>query len=295
MNAERGESQNPLAVETDSTRTVRFVDGIPIRNLWLLMLYASELYRSIPDRDRVAVEENPNDIPDLVAAILVHAVKFRLRRNLSLEYEHKTADLNRVRGRVDLFRTEHKRLLERGKVACSFDELIVDTPQNRFVKMALLKLRRTVRRKDLAKECGAAALSLERAGVTRDPSFDRRRSLDWSVTSLQGRTNAADREMLAAARLAFDLGLPTEDRGATFLSTPGRGSAWARQLFEKAVGGFYSVVLHGEGWQVGRANQIHWPVISPTPRLADILPLMQTDIVLELPNPDCPCPDGALS
>lgn len=56
-----------------------------------------------------------------------------------------------------------------------------------------------------------------------------------------GRNDAADRVMLAAAKLAFDLALPTEDAGAATLSSPDREEQWVRRLFEKAVGGFYAV------------------------------------------------------
>ena len=38
-----------------------------------------------------------------------------------------TPTSNRVRGRIDLLRTERRQLLQRGRVACSFDELTVDT------------------------------------------------------------------------------------------------------------------------------------------------------------------------
>lgn len=45
------------------------IGRIPVRNLWLLMLYASELFRQL-DRGKIAIEENPDDIPDLVAELL---------------------------------------------------------------------------------------------------------------------------------------------------------------------------------------------------------------------------------
>ena len=44
-----------------------YIGRIPVRNLWLLMLYASDLFRQLDEASQVAVEENPDDIPDLVA------------------------------------------------------------------------------------------------------------------------------------------------------------------------------------------------------------------------------------
>lgn len=89
--------------------------------------------------------------------------------------------------------------------------------------------------------------------------------------------------MLAAARLAFRLRLPTEDPGTVHLSSPDRDDVRARTLFEAAVGGFYQTVLPPHGWKVGTGKRIHWQVEHATSGMAEILPSMQTDIVLEGP------------
>lgn len=67
--------------------------------------------------------------------------------------------------------------------------------------------------------------------------------------------------MVAAARLAFDLALPTEAAGASALPRPGRDEHWVRRLFERALGGFYGVVPSGEGWRVEPGGRrLRWPV-----------------------------------
>ena len=111
-----------------SAEAVGTIGHIPVRNIWLLMLYASDLYRELPRSKSVDVEEDPDELPNLVAELLTHAVESRMRRNLSFGYRRKQVDLDRVRGRVDLLRTERRQLLQRGKVACRFDEFTVDTP-----------------------------------------------------------------------------------------------------------------------------------------------------------------------
>ena len=45
---------------------VGYVGRIPVRNLWLLMLYAADLFRT-RGNGMVGVEDNPDDLPDLVA------------------------------------------------------------------------------------------------------------------------------------------------------------------------------------------------------------------------------------
>ena len=268
---------------TAYSATVATVGRIPVRNIWLLMLYASDLYRELPRARSVAVEEDPDDLPNLVAELLTHAVERRMRRNLSFGYRRRHADLDRVRGRIDLLRTERRQLLQRGRVACSFDDLTVDTPRNRFVKAALDLLAGIVSDGDLTHRCRAVSANMERAGVTGDPTASRHRRPRTPLSRL-GRLGAEDRQMLAAARLAFDLALPTEDIGTSHLASPDRDEVWARRLFERAVGGFYDVVLSHDGWRVSAGSWIQWPVAARSPDVEVVLPSMQTDIVLVRPE-----------
>ena len=263
------------------------IGAIPVRNVWLLMLYASRFYQELPSRLTYGAEENPDDIPDLVAEILTHAVERRIRRNLTLEFHRSRADLTRVRGRIDAFRTERRSLLRQGKIACSFEELTTNTPRNRLVKAALNGLRGSVRDELLGRRCRRLAVALDRAGVGNETSAGiRSRSLRGALTA--SRANAEDRQMLAAAELAFRLSLPTEDPGRAHLPAPGRDEKWARDLFEAAVGGFYSTVLGPRGWSVNRGKWIRWPIEeqTKTSRIDDIMPHMQTDIILESPSAD---------
>ncbi len=79
-----------------------FIGRIPVRNLWLLMLYTSDLYRRLPPDERRDVESNPDEIADLVAEILTENVERRLRQNLTFGYRPREAVLRRVRGRIDV-------------------------------------------------------------------------------------------------------------------------------------------------------------------------------------------------
>ena len=155
---------------TETTIPAATVGRIPVRNLWLLMLYASRLYRALPAWRRFATEDNPDEIPDLMAEILTRAVERRLRRNLSSEFDRREADLTRVRGRIDTLRTERRQLLQQGRIACSFDEHTTDTLRNRYVRAALAHLHRMVMDSDLKRRCRITSTALERAGVGADSS-----------------------------------------------------------------------------------------------------------------------------
>jgi len=253
---------------------VRRLGKIPVRNLWLLMLYASDLYRYLGAK-KVEVEDNPEDIADLVAEILCTQVEERLKRNLTYGYESKVAVVNRVRGRIDVFKTERQRLFEKGKVICRFDELTVDTPRNRYVRSALECLSKLNIRTPLAHKCRALILSLERLGVSKV------KPINYIAKSERfGRHDISDQKMIAAAELAFSLSLPTEFAGQYYLNSPGAQKDWLRKLFEKAIAGFYAVTLDRREWKVLAGKQFKWQISDKSSGIDDILPSMKTDIII---------------
>lgn len=267
---------NALAIRsTLAEGEVRFIGKIPVRNLWLLMLYASDLYRQFGS-SKIAVEDNPEDIADLVAEILCNQVERRLMRNLSFGYQNKIAVIGRVRGRIDTLYTERHQLLDKGKVCCRYDELTVDTPRNRYIRSALEQLSSLVNNTSLAHTCMSLVMSLERLGVTKG------RPAGYSGKSERfGHHDAEDQKMVAAADLAFSLALPTELTGQHHLAMPDNDIVWLRKLFEKAVAGFYSVVLEKSEWQVYAGKQFNWQISSKSEGIESILPTMKTDIIID--------------
>ena len=252
-----------------------YVGRIPVRNLWLLMLYASDFVR-LPGEDDVASEDAPDELPNLVAEILAHAVEKRQRRQLNLGYRRRHAVISRVRGRIDILTTMRRQLLSRGRVACRFDELTIDTPRNRFVRSALEKIARLATDGELAHRCKRLAYAFKTMGVAGIPP-----SPAEMRTDNFGRHDADDRSMVAAARLALDLALPTEESGASALPLPYREERWVRRLFERAVGGFYEVTLSRQGWRVSTGKRFNWRIARRTANVDGILPTMQTDVIPE--------------
>jgi len=267
-------TDQPLEGDTVAAQGGR-IGRIPVRNLWLLMLYASDLFR-MQGLSHIRLDENPEDIADLVAEILAHAVETRLLRSLSCGYQLREAVLSRVRGRVDSLATEQRQLLQRGLVACRFEELTVNTPRNRLVRAALQKVARLVRSSRLARRCRQSAHALERLGVAGDMPSEKD-----IIGDRMGHHDAADRFMVEASQLAIELALPTESSGSHWLTQPDREITWVRRLYEKAVGGFFRVALMGTGWRVTTGSFQKWQSTQQTAGGKDILPNMQTDIVLE--------------
>jgi 5-methylcytosine-specific restriction enzyme subunit McrC len=242
------------------------------------MLYASDLFRDL-EKAKVAVEDNPDDIPDLAAEMLCRRVERRIQRNLSYGYQSREAVLGRVRGHIDLLATERNRLLDRGKVACRFHELTIDTARNRYVRTALEELSKIVSHKAQAHRCRSLAAGLRRMGVTGE----RPNRGEGSINRF-GRHDVDDQPMVAAAHLAFNLALPTESAGTKQLSLPDREITWIRKLYEKGIAGFYDVVLSQKGWHVNAGKTIGWQIESKSQGIDKILPSMRTDIILNHPD-----------
>ena len=210
-----------------------------------------------------------------MAEILSKHVEKRVKRNLSFGYQTREETLSRVRGRIDLLKTERHRLLDAGKVFCRFDELTVDTPRNRFVRSALEEISKLVKRRSLAHRCKSIANSLKRMGVVGEKPGHAEVSIGRF-----GRHDAIDRKMVAAAHLAFNLALPTEAAGTKYLSLPEREIAWIRKLYEKGIAGFYDVTLSGQGWRVEAGKSIGWAIDQKSSGIDKFFPSMRTDITL---------------
>jgi 5-methylcytosine-specific restriction enzyme subunit McrC len=238
------------------------------------MLYASDLYRA-HSAQFGDVEDNPDDLPDLVAELLIRSVERRQRRHLSAGYQVREAVLNRVRGRIDMLTTERQQLLARGSVACRFEELTIDTPRNRYVRGALEHIACKVK-PGRARRCATLASRLKAAGVSGATPTRAQMSAERF-----GRNDHDDRLMVDAAKLAFDLSLPTETAGSRAMPIPEREAVWVRRLFEKAIGGFYQVNLAGDEWRVKTGRVLNWQLSGKTDGIDDILPTMQTDIMLD--------------
>ncbi len=256
-----------------------YIGDIPVKNIWLLMLYASDLLR-LPEAAHLASWENmPDDLPALLARILADVVELRQRRQLSRGYRAARADLSRVRGRIDVFRTERRQLLARGLIACKFDELTFDTPRNRYVRSALESIAPLVQHShaELAHRCRKLASDFRELGVTG------RRPPDRQILSMRyGLHDADDRYMVAVAQLALEFALPTEEAGRHSLPWLERDKQSFPKLFEKAVGGFYKFSY--KSWTVQTGLNQHWQKGARTAGIDSLLPKMKTDIVLESPD-----------
>ena len=249
--------------------------GVPVRSLWALLVYAYDLAEFIDRFDGEA--EDAADLPELLARLLVVVTERRLRRDLSRAYLPRAEVLTRVRGRIDVLANERGQLLSRGRVACRHRPLTVDTPRNRLVRASLERSGARVRHAPLARDCLQLARELARRGVSaHSPS---RAEL---AREQLARHDAEDRLLVAVAKLVMANVLPGETEGETRTSALRRHETLLRDIWERAVGGFYRHHLHGrDSWHVRTGHVLHWRAEAATAGLPPLLPTMQTDIELE--------------
>lgn len=114
------------------------MNAIPIRNIYYLLCYAWDQLAEGEVVDVSGIESN--DLADLFAYVLIGGVRHLIRRGMEQGYEQRTAELQGIRGKVDVLQSSRRLLLVHGRTACAFDELTVNTPSNRILKSTLRRL-----------------------------------------------------------------------------------------------------------------------------------------------------------
>ncbi|MGR5251081.1 5-methylcytosine restriction system specificity protein McrC [Vibrio astriarenae] len=247
---------------------------IPVKNLWLLMLYASDcryLAEHLADS-----EASPHDALELVGKVLCDLLESRMRRELSKSFINRKDELNRVRGKIDVLQSERKMSLYRGKVLCHFEEVSADTARNRYTLNALHKLQKIVEKKDLKVRSRKISQQLKQLGISDTQVFG------YSPSSERfGRHEIEDRKIIQLAELIHSMMLISESMGSKLLPKPEKQEQWVRKLFEKAVAGFYQLELPKQGWKVSSNKQLRWQVGQESTLIPSLLPTMELDIQLD--------------
>ena len=246
---------------------------IPLRNIWLLFLYAADLVQ-FKDQWKMTAE-SASDLPELVARLLVHVVERRLRRNLSRGYVPRHSVLPRVRGRIDVLQTVTGQLLERGRIACSFEEHTLNTPRNRLVRTALDYLARRVVDAEVAHACKELSQTFVRLGVAAGKPSRAEMAADQI-----GRNEIADLVMVSLARMTFEALIPSEQDGLAHAHRADATPHLVRRLFERAVANALRIELEPGGWHVRTGRRLTWPTTADSGNVLQYLPGMQTDIEL---------------
>jgi len=260
--------------ETDS----RFVgtwseSGIPIRNIWFLMAYAADQGAKLTSKN-VSIESLGDDLPDLVAELLLQETRIRIWGNLTLGYRQEKKELSRLRGTISHIETARRNSFARGSVYCRYEVTTLNTIENQLVRSALFVISKQVKDRELAIKCRTTEKHMEGLGIDLLPKL-------WASANF-GRipANPRDGRMCALAKLALEMNVPTQESGPASLYQTEAQEKWLRVLFEKAVLGFYRYQLSHKGWLVQGGHNLNWLARDSSAGLGAILPSMRTDIEL---------------
>ena len=258
---------------SNKQETSTTVAKIPIKNIWLLLLYASNLYRSLGKQQRIQLENNPEDLIKLAAKLYCDVTE-KLMRSLSCGYIQQTQILNRVRGKIDILATVRQHLLEKGRIQCQFEVLTIDTPKNRYIHAAAHTLLRLIEDEKLKIRCQKIISHFNTLKIGQSTHYDFR-------ADYFDRAGTQDRYLLTLCRLIFKMAIPTEQAGVQSAEQINKTDTWLRQLFEKATIGFARVNLPASRWKISSGKQLSWQQESASNNINKFLPKMRTDLIIE--------------
>lgn len=248
---------------------------VPLRSVWLLQLYASEVYQRGLIRDS-ALEEADAELPVLVSSMLCDAIERRMREQLSVAFETKSGNLHRVRGKIDVYHTARHQLLEKGKVRCQYETLSLDGPVNRYLLRALNTAMHKVQAfgdAALTRRCRRLVNTFRHNGVT----------LVEPLGYPGSRLSPRDHTPVAIAKLLLELFVPAGGKTSLNNTVAFRSRAFEeaelRKLFEKALFGIYR--YHLPEARVFSGRRMRWPGAEESNAA---VPEMETDIIIEQPS-----------
>jgi 5-methylcytosine-specific restriction enzyme subunit McrC len=243
------------------------MSGIPIQNLYYLLLYAWE---KVPEGIIVDVGNSEHtDILDLLSRIFEGSLRHVLRRGLFQSYRPRVAEFSGLRGRLLVAPTARRMLAQQGRTICEFDELSEDNLPNQIIRATILGLSEA---EDLDSKMRHRLRQLDAklAGIRRIDLAGRH----FGQVQLQG-SNGFYGFLLNLCRLIYDSILMSEEKGEA------RFREFARDrlpdIYERFVFGFYK---RERPDVVVTRDDIRWDAQEREPGCLQYLPRMRTDISL---------------
>ena len=255
-------SQNPKNVYVTE-------HGIPIRNLWHMLLYAWN-EPSLTGQIGMSDVEGAPSLEALLALVLIRTVQQRMRIGLGRGYVDASKRLRAVRGRVDFAESFKGQTFDHGEAVCDFQQYSVDEPRNQIVRSTLSRL-----------------AQVGNFGVENAEAEALRHRLRWLVRNLQPvelidltpelirrqevlQRDADYRLMLSVCELVAMHQMPLEDQGTRALPQVDREALVLHRIYERFVASFYRLRL--EGWEVTAQKRLDWHADETNEHLPSMIP-----------------------
>src|SRR5512138_3103675 len=248
--------------------------GIPIRNLWHMLLYA---WNEVPLKHEWMLEavEHAPTLDALLASALIRLVQQRLRIGLGHEYVEEKRALSAPRGRIDFAESLKQRSLERSQIVCDVQGYSANSLKNQIIRSTIARLVKvgqfgpeTATAKELQQKLRRILRDLDGIEVIElTPELIRRQSL--------ARNDHDYRLMLAICDLIVQRTLPNGPGVDAIVPVLDREQLVLYNVYERFVANFYR--MHLKGWEVSAQKRLDWHARNPNERL----PLMIPDLVLQ--------------
>lgn len=260
---------------TNSSHPFSYTEhGIPIRNVWHMLLYAwnePSVQRQISIGD---VESAPS-LDALLATVLIKFIQQRMRIGLGRGYVPTSKRLRAVRGRVDFAESLKQQTFAQGEANCDFQQYSVNEPRNQILRSTLARF-----------------VQIGEFGPNEAQAEEIRHRLRWLVRNLNGvdlielnvesirrqalAQNDHDyRLMLSICELVLMHQMPLETKGTHPLPQVDRDALILHRIYERFVANFYR--MHLKGWEVHAQKRLDWHAQEASEHLPSMIP----DLVLE--------------
>lgn len=266
----------------DSQPTPSTEYGIPIRNLWHMLLYA---WNEVPLNElrgwalKDAHVESAPTLDTLLASVLMRLMQQRLRIGLGHEYVDEARVLRGIRGRIHFAESLKQRTLDRGQLICEFQGYRANSLKNQIIRSTLARLVKVGQfgpEPALAREMQQKLRRLLRDldgidFVELTPELIRRQ------VYARGGHDHDYHLMLSICDLIVQRQMPSDSEGHARALVPliDRELLVLYNVYERFVANFYR--LHLKGWEVSAQKRLEWHAAEVSERL----PRMVPDIVMQ--------------
>lgn len=247
--------------------------GIPIRNLWHMLLYAwNEIV--VKNHWETEAETSPS-LDALLASILANLVQQRLRIGLGRSYTNEARLLRGIRGRVDFTESLKRLAFENAQAHCRYQTYSHNAPKNQIVRSTLARLVQTGQFGTDRIQADQLRHRLRRLVRYLDGIDLIELKVDFIRRQQLGRNDVDYRLMLAICELLLQRQMPTETTGSHKFPELDRDALTLHRIFERFVANFYK--LHLVEWIVIPQVRLNWHMV----KTSKYMPTMSPDLVLQ--------------
>ena len=256
-------------------QNVQFTEyGIPIRNLWHMLLYAWNEPPLEIDWETQDVESAPS-LDALLASILIRLMQGRMRIGLGRDYVNQHQTVGGVRGRVVFGESLKRNTFGRSEAVCEFPGYSANALQNQIIRSTLARLAQTGQfgpEAGPANEVRSRLRHLSRA-LNGIDLIEVTPELIHRQLSL--RNDRDYRLMLSICDFVLQRQMPSGSGGDSTVPEIDRDALILHNIYERFVANFYRIQL--KGWRVTAQKRLEWHAKETHENLPSMVP----DLVMQ--------------